>query len=129
MRLSFLHPIHYRYDVSMWKVVVDSHIQRFVLATEKTTVTQQASHTYQMPIPRSQRGTKVNGSHHPPVLSTYLLRTNDGWCGKKRRILIGPCMVTCQGSTRLKLPGDLPTLCRRALGSERHRYTINCVTQ
>ena len=47
-------------------VVVDSHIQRIVLATEETTVTQQVS-------PRpikcqsrlwSQRCTKVNGSHH-----------------------------------------------------------------
>ena len=46
-------------------VVVDSHIQRIVLATEETTVTQ-VSHR---PIKRqsrlwSQRGTKVNGSHH-----------------------------------------------------------------
>ena len=46
--------------------VVDSHIQRIVLATEETTVTQQVSHR---PIKRqsrlwSQRGTKVNGSHH-----------------------------------------------------------------
>ena len=32
-------------------VVVDSHIQRIVLATEKITVTQQVSHSYQMPIP------------------------------------------------------------------------------
>ena len=47
-------------------VDVDSHIQRIVLATEETTVTQQVS-------PRpikcqsrlwSQRGSKVNGSHH-----------------------------------------------------------------
>ena len=53
-------------------VVVDSHIQRIVLATEETTVTQQVSHR---PIKRqsrlwSQRGTKVNGSHHgdnPPL--------------------------------------------------------------
>ena len=47
-------------------VVVDSHSQRIVLATEETTVTQQVSHR---PIKRqsrlwSQRGTKVNGSHH-----------------------------------------------------------------
>ena len=47
-------------------VVVDSHIQRIVLATKETTVTQQVSHR---PIKRqsrlwSQRGTKVNGSHH-----------------------------------------------------------------
>ena len=47
-------------------VVVDSHIQRIVLATEETTVTQQVSHR---PIKRqsrlwSQRGTKFNGSHH-----------------------------------------------------------------
>ena len=46
-------------------VVVDSHIQRIVLATEETTVTQQVSHR---PIKcqscLSQRGTKVNGSHH-----------------------------------------------------------------
>ena len=65
---------HYWYTVCIFKlsgvvvvvVVVDSHIQRIVLATEETTVTQQVS-------PRpikcqsrlwSQRGTKVNGSHH-----------------------------------------------------------------
>ena len=48
-------------------VVVDSHIQRFVLATEETTVTQQV---IQRPIKCqsrlwSQRGTKkVNESHH-----------------------------------------------------------------
>ena len=47
-------------------VVVDSHIQRIVLATEKTTVTQQVSHR---PIKcqsrsRSQRGTEVNRSRH-----------------------------------------------------------------
>ena len=46
--------------------VVDSHIQRIVLATEETTVTQQVS---LRPIKCqsrlwSQRGTKVNGSHH-----------------------------------------------------------------
>ena len=43
--------------------MVDSHIQRIVLATEETTVTQQVSHR---PIRcqsrlRSQKGTKVNG--------------------------------------------------------------------
>ena len=47
-------------------LLIDSHIQRIVLATEETTVTQQVSHR---PIKRqsrlwSQRGTKVNGSHH-----------------------------------------------------------------
>ena len=51
---------------TVYTVVVDSHIQRIVLATEETTVTQQVSHR---PIKRqsrlwSQRGTKVNGSHH-----------------------------------------------------------------
>ena len=47
-------------------VVVDSHIQRIVLATEKTTVTQQMSHRPIKCQSRlwSQRGTKVNGSHH-----------------------------------------------------------------
>ena len=54
------------YTVVVVVVVVDSHIQRIVLATEETTVTQQVSHR---PIKRqsrlwSQRGTKVNGSHH-----------------------------------------------------------------
>ena len=53
-------------DTVVVVVVVDSHIQRIVLATEETTVTQQVSHR---PIKRqsrlwSQRGTKVNGSHH-----------------------------------------------------------------
>ena len=46
-------------------VVVDSHIQRIVLATEETTVTQ-VSHRPIKCQSRlwSQRGTKVNGSHH-----------------------------------------------------------------
>ena len=56
--------VHFHFVVVV--VVVDSHIQRIVLATEETTVTQQVSHR---PIKRqsrlwSQRGTKVNGSHH-----------------------------------------------------------------
>ena len=49
-------------------VVVDdnSHIQRIVLATEEITVTQRVSHRPIKCISRlwSQRGTKVNGSHH-----------------------------------------------------------------
>ena len=47
-------------------VVVDPHIQRIVLATEETTVTQQASHRPIKCQSRlwSQRGTEVNGSHH-----------------------------------------------------------------
>ena len=46
-------------------VVVDSHIQRVVLATEETTVTQQVSHRPMKCQSRlwSQKGTKVNGSH------------------------------------------------------------------
>ena len=31
-------------------------------------------------------------------------------------------IVTCQGSTRLELALGLLALCRRTLGSERHRY-------
>ena len=47
-------------------VLKKKDIQRIVLATEETTVTQQVSHR---PIKcqsrlRSQRGTKINGSHH-----------------------------------------------------------------
>ena len=47
-------------------LIVDSHIQRIVLATEETTVTQQVSHRSIKCQSRlwSQRGTKVNGSHH-----------------------------------------------------------------
>ena len=47
-------------------VDVDSHIQRIVLATEETTVRQQVSHRPIKCQSRlwSQRGTKVNGSHH-----------------------------------------------------------------
>ena len=47
-------------------IVVDSRIQRIVLATEETTMTRQVSHgtiKYQSRL-RSQRGAKVNGSHH-----------------------------------------------------------------
>ena len=59
-------PFIFVWRVVVVVVVVDSHIQRIVLATEETTVTQQVSHR---PIKRqsrlwSQRGTKVNGSHH-----------------------------------------------------------------
>ena len=44
----------------------DSHIQRIVLATEETSVTQQVSHRPIKCQSRlwSQGGTKVNGSHH-----------------------------------------------------------------
>ena len=47
-------------------VVVGSHIQRIVLTTEETTATQQVSHEPLKCQSRlwSQRGTKVNGSHH-----------------------------------------------------------------
>ena len=47
-------------------VVVDSHIQRFVLATGETTKTQQVSHRPIKCQSRlwSRRGTKVNGSYH-----------------------------------------------------------------
>ena len=47
-------------------IVVDSHIQRIVVATEETTVTQQVSHRPIKCQSRlwSQRGTKVNVSHH-----------------------------------------------------------------
>ena len=47
-------------------IVVDSHIQRIVLASEETTVTQQVSHRPIKCQSRlwSQRGTRVNGSHH-----------------------------------------------------------------
>ena len=44
-------------------VVVDSHFQRIVLATEETTVTQQVTHIYQMPSPlvvmKSYEGQRV----------------------------------------------------------------------
>ena len=47
-------------------VIADSHIQRIVLGTEDTTVTQQVSHRPIKCQSRSwsQRGMKVNGSHH-----------------------------------------------------------------
>ena len=56
----------YRAACVVFVVVVDSHIQRIVLATEETTVTQQVSHRPIKCQSRlwSQRGTKVNGSHH-----------------------------------------------------------------
>ena len=46
--------------------VVDSHVQRVVLEAEETTVTHQVSHRPIKCQSRlwSQRGTKVNGSHH-----------------------------------------------------------------
>ena len=58
--------VYYYYLFNYVVVVVNSHVQRIVLAKEETTVTQQVSHR---PIKWqsrlwSQRGTKVNGSHH-----------------------------------------------------------------
>ena len=45
-------------------VVVDSHIQRIVLATEETTATQQVSHSLSNANPaRGHKEVKVNGSH------------------------------------------------------------------
>ena len=58
--------INQKQSVVVVDVVVDSYIQRIVLATEETTVTQQVSHRPIKCQSRlwSQRGTKVNGSHH-----------------------------------------------------------------
>ena len=57
----------HRHIVVVVVVVVDgSHVQRIVLATEETTVTQHVSHIpikYQSRL-WSQRGTKVHESHH-----------------------------------------------------------------
>ena len=67
---AYLHWIGNRaYSCCCWCSKVDSHIQRIVLATEETTVTQQVSHrdldlSNANLARRSQRGTKVNGSHH-----------------------------------------------------------------
>ena len=57
--------IIYLYNIYIYVVVVDSHIQRFVFATEETTVTQQVSHRPIKCQPRlwSQRDTKVNWSN------------------------------------------------------------------
>ena len=67
-------------------VVVDSHIQRIVLATEETTVTQQVSHRPIKCQSRlwSQRGTKVNGSHHgdnPLLRPTGIQNRDKKLCG------------------------------------------------
>ena len=63
--------------------IVGSHIQRIVLATEETTVTQQVSHGPIKCQSRSwsQRGTKVNGSHHGDNL---LLRPTEIQIATKR---------------------------------------------
>ena len=59
-------PVHLVLRVVVVVDVVDAHIQRIILTTEETTVTQQVSHTPIKCQSRlwSQRGTKVNGSHH-----------------------------------------------------------------
>ena len=66
-RWSHTHIYAYIYSSSVAAVVVvDSRIERIVLATEETTVTQQVSHRPIKCQSRlwSQRGMKVNGSHH-----------------------------------------------------------------
>ena len=42
----------------------------------------------------------------------------------EREAYINWSMATCQGSTCSELPRGLLALCRRTLGSERHRYAI-----
>ena len=42
----------------------------------------------------------------------------------EREAHINWSMVTCQGSTRSELPRGLLAMCRRTLGSERHRYAF-----
>ena len=78
-------------------VVVDSHIQRIVLATEETTVTQQVSHRPIKCQSRSwsQRGTKVNGSHHGdspllrPTGTQIATKHIPGTTNREHRKLIG----------------------------------------
>ena len=61
-------------------VVVDSHVQRIVLVTEETAVTQPVSHRPIKCQPlSSQRGTKVDGSYHdesPLLKPTAIQPTN-----------------------------------------------------
>ena len=66
-------------------VVVDSHIQRIVLATEETTVTQEVSHR---PIKRqsrlwSQRGTKVEAHFAKSPIQLLDLRHTNPACTRK----------------------------------------------
>ena len=87
-------------------VVVDSHIQRIVLATEETTVTQQVSHRPINCQSRlwSQRGTKVNGSHHGGNL---LLRPTGIQIATKRYATLQAMAPTNQyqnGSSNLLTP-------------------------
>ena len=58
--------LEYSRLLPLFVVVVESHIQRIVLAAEETTATQQVSHRAikSQSCLWSQTGTKVNGSHH-----------------------------------------------------------------
>ena len=88
----------FRVFFSAWQpVVVDSHIQRVVLETEETTATQRVSPRsikYQSRL-RSQRVTKVNGSHYgysPLLESTGIqiaTKSLPGPTNRERRKLIG----------------------------------------
>ena len=95
-------------------LVVDSHIQRIVLVTEKTTVTQQVTHRRIKNQSRlwSQRGAKVNGSHHAD--NPLLLRpTGIQIATKSYAVLqaVGPTNTkTVHGTSLLHIESNLDRL-------------------
>ena len=103
--------------LSLLIVVADIHIQRVVLAAEETTVTQQVSH---IPIKCqsrswSQRGTKVNGSHHgdSPLLKPtgiqIATKSMPGPTNREHRKLIGvKTMSAFEDEPQFLLSGMLP---------------------
>ena len=66
MRINYLEDYDNNTSPGIVVVIVGLHIQRIVLATEETTVTQLVSHISNKCHSRSwsQRGTQVDGSHH-----------------------------------------------------------------
>ena len=74
-------------------MLIASHIQRSVLATEETTVTQQVSHRpikYQSRL-WSQRGTKVNGSHrgdNPLLRTTWIQIATKKLCDSSLQAMV-----------------------------------------
>ena len=98
-------------------VVVDSHVQRFVLATEEATVTQQVSHRpiKCQPCSWSQRGTTVNGLHHgdSPLLKPtgvqIATKPMPGTTNREHRKLIGVKTVSLfEYEAQFLLSGVLP---------------------
>ena len=107
-------------------VVVDSHVQRVVFASEETTATQQFNNTLIKCQSRlwSQRGTKVNGSHRGDNPITVLLRPTGIQIATKNKKLCDSASNGIVFSKSLDQPGKVANPARGQLNRENEYFLV-----